>query len=272
MAGYRVFDIETVVDERFWARGGRQYVEVPATGLGGVLLQGVDRDGRVVQETEWVEKEVFPPPQAHRVVAISWVELSGDDGRWYSFLKSESLCRWSHASTIVADSVERDVLRAFGEAQDADEACLVTWNGRTFDLPVINLRSFLHGIACPWYYKERDVRYRYSEAGHCDLMDVFTDYGASRAMKLGDVARLAGLPGKVGDVSGAGVADVHAKGDDPEGMRKVGAYCLLDSLQTAVLFAKSRVHRGMIDQAYYDKVVGPSFAEPLAAALKDVMA
>lgn len=266
MAGYRVFDIETVVDPRFWSPGQRQFVEVPATGLGGVLLQASDREGRIIQETEWMEKEQFPPPQAHRVVSISTVELSANDDEWYKLTKATTACIWSHGDD--ADDLEKHLLQKFGMEQEADEAILVTWNGRTFDLPVINMRSFLHGVACPWYYKERDTRYRYSESGHCDLMDVFSDYGAARSMKLGDVAKLVGLPGKVGPVSGANVGQIYSKGDDlVDDMSSVARYCLGDSLQTALLFARSRVHKGMIDVGYYNKVVLPSFLPELERVL-----
>lgn len=262
MAGYRVFDIETVVDGRFWTPPPTDWVQKP-------IDKGHGEDLQENAPTLWWPKEIFPPPQAHRVVAVSWVDLSGDDDKWYSYEGSTSLCKWKHGD--LADEVERELLVAFGEAQQKDLACLVTWNGRGFDLPVINLRSLLHRLPCPWYYVERDVRYRYSEAGHCDLMDVFSDYGASRQMKLGDVAKIVGLPGKVGEVSGSSVAEVYDQGDVASNMKKVGAYCLLDSLQTAILFARSREHKGMIDRAYYDRVVGPSFEAPLAAALKEVV-
>jgi predicted PolB exonuclease-like 3'-5' exonuclease len=270
MAGYRATDIETVVDERFWDRPPSRFRPVPG---GPRLAVGLE------------EEEPFPPPQAHRVVAIASVELSGDDGKWYSFEKMSVECGWEYEDGQV-DEVEAGMLRRFGEQQAADAATLVTWNGRTFDLPVINLRSFLHRIPCAWYYEERDVRYRYTEAGHCDVMDLFSDFGAARSMKLGDVARLAGLPGKIGDVRGSSVGElykayapgpigrtveeIHEVSARPfptveEARCAVGNYCLLDALQTAILFARSRVHKGMIEESYYESVVMPTFREPLTS-------
>ena len=275
MAGYRVLDIETVVDPRYWDRPSAKWVEKPLDPpIGSTFAAGVPMI--------WEREEPFPPPQAHRVVAMAWVDLSGDDGKWYSLESTTKLCDWDYKDG--GDEVERSLLEAFKRAQEGDEACLVTWNGRTFDLPVINLRSFLHGIACEWYYKERDLRYRYSEACHCDLMDFFTDFGASRAMKLGDVARLVGLPGKIGEVKGASVGEIYEAyrptgrgvvsrgpfGTLAAAKEAVGAYCLLDALQTAVLFGRSRVHKGMIDRDYYDRIVAPSFADALTATIADV--
>lgn len=275
MAGYRVLDIETVVDRRYWDPPASKWFERPVDSFGSASM-GSSKGGATVRSEGrlWEEQESFPPPQAHRVVAMSWVDLSGDDDKWYSFESATSLCDWSYDERE-ADAVEKAMLATFGERQSADEATIVTWNGRTFDLPVVNLRSFLHRIPCEWYYKERDLRYRYTEACHCDLMDVFSDYGAARSMKLGDVARLAGLPGKIGEVSGGGIKDIYDGRGKPfasldEAKAAVGAYCLLDAMQTAALFAMSRVHKGMISQEYFASVVAPSFNAELARAVAAV--
>src|SRR5213078_3332060 len=63
---------------------------------------------------------------------------------------------------------------------------------------VIVMRSLCHAIALPWYYRDRDVRYRYSAEGHLDLCDWLAEHGAARAGKLDAIARLIGLPGKIG--------------------------------------------------------------------------
>ena len=64
------------------------------------------------------------------------------------------------------------------------ETTLISWNGRGFDLPVIVARCLHHGLAFPWYYQQRDARYRYSTEGHVDLMDFLADHGASRSYGL----------------------------------------------------------------------------------------
>lgn len=287
MAGYRVLDIETVVDRRYWDPPPSKWSEEPlfldSSSHANVISTLGSSAGRI--PTLWKEAEPFPPPQAHKIVAMAWVDLSGDDGKWYSLESVTSLSDWAYSGPE-GDEVERKMLAAFGEKQSGDEAYIVTWNGRSFDLPVVNLRSFLHHLPCEWYYKERDVRYRYTEAGHCDLLDFFGDYGAARSMKLGDVAKLCGLPGKIGDVTGAGVKDVYdafdpsdlQQGKRPplrwktlaEAKAAVGAYCLLDAVQTAIIMGRSRVHKGMIDYDYWRSVVAPSFEDLLRRCVADV--
>jgi hypothetical protein len=86
-------------------------------------------------------------------------------------------------------------------------------------------------------------------------MDFLGDYGAARNAKLGDVARLIGLPGKVGEVSGAGVHDIYKSTVDEMDTRIVNAkqasvarYCLQDTIQTSLIFLRSRFHLGKISR------------------------
>ena len=209
---------------------------------------------------ELLKVEPFPPPHAQRVVAISYVDVSFDPAAnpKYQFLRCYSECRWSREESGL-DLEEHKLLSTFAGAIGPD-VHFVSWNGRTFDLPVIVMRSFKHRIACGWYYSTKDVRYRYSTEGHLDLMDFYSDYGATRPMKLHEAARLMGLPGKT-DMSGASiekifkgsVADLNS---DLESIQaSVGRYCLQDSIQTAIVWARSRFHIGKITATTYNQVL-----------------
>jgi 3'-5' exonuclease len=258
---FRVLDIETVPDRSVWTPGEPKLRW--ELGAGVASLHPI-RTRFMPSELVAVREDPFPPPHACRVVAISWVDvvLDAEHSPRYRFDSMGSECRWSLSGH---PGVERDLLRSFGESNRVLVAegglCFVTWNGRGFDLPVINLRSLMHGIPCEWYYENRDVRYRYSAEGHLDLMDFLGDYGAARNMKLGDVARLVGLPGKTGEVKGSNVFDVYqetlAKQDDVafhyRKMAEVRLYCLRDSLQTALVFLRTRFHLGKIDRDEYHR-------------------
>lgn len=239
MAGYRVLDIETVPDSKLWMPGRPKYDLEPSP---------VDFSFSPI----FTQRDEFPPPIACQVVALAHVDLSDSDNEWYFYQGCVSLCELS-------PSAEAPILKAFIDKQEKDNAILVSWNGRTFDLPVINLRSLHHKLQMRFFYNDREVRYRYSELGHLDLMDVFSDYGAARFLKLGDVARAIGLPGKEGDVKGGSVHEVYLKAQfAPSSLvlsQQVADYCLSDALQTALLFIRSRYHRGMIDGTHHDKVI-----------------
>ena len=136
------------------------------------------------------------------------------------------------------------MLGDFAEFMASRQPHLVTWNGRGFDLPVLTLRSLRHGLSWPWYYQERDYRYRYSEQGHLDLCDFLSDHGAARMTSLDGAARLIGLPGKDG-VDGSQVEGLFHAGQI-EALRR---YCLHDVTQTAFLFLRYRLLVGQLDRA-----------------------
>ena len=255
---FRVLDIETVADESCWTRGEPNYKLVP--GPGGVPALR--------------ELDVVPPPQACRVVALSCVDVRFDAARdpRYFLDSCWTDCRWGPPGDL---SSEATLLAAFAHAMEVAADChLVTWNGRGFDLPVLAMRSLGRGIAAPWYYKNRDVRYRYSTEGHLDLMDFFADYGGSRCMKLGDVARLCGLPGKT-DTSGGDVAKLYAEAiafpeQDSKIRERVARYCLQDTLQTALVFLRSRHLVGKLTAETHDAALETFRRSPEVADALDL--
>jgi predicted PolB exonuclease-like 3'-5' exonuclease len=136
---------------------------------------------------------------------------------------------------------------------------LVTYNGRTFDLPVLVNRCLGHGVSFGAYFTDRTYRYRYSELGHIDLADVLTEHGAARRPTFESVARLAGLPGMI-DVDGSMVAGLYAEGK----IDAIRTHCLQDVVQTAFLFLRFELLRGRLDRDGYR-----ARAEALWAAVAD---
>src|SRR5262245_49035602 len=108
------------------------------------------------------------------------------------------------------------------------------------------MRSLCHAIALPWYYRDRDIRYRYSAEGHLDLCDWLADHGATRAGKLDAIARLIGLPGKIG-VDGSQVEGLYHAGQ----IESIQKYCLADVAQTALLFLRFRLLQGQVAPETY---------------------
>jgi predicted PolB exonuclease-like 3'-5' exonuclease len=77
-------------------------------------------------------------------------------------------------------------------------------------------------------------------------MDFLADFGAAKNARLDVYAKLVGFPGKVG-VDGSQVAPmVHAGRLD-----EVNAYCLCDVAQTAAIFLRVELLRGVFDRPRY---------------------
>jgi predicted PolB exonuclease-like 3'-5' exonuclease len=214
-AEYLILDIETIPDTERW------------------------------QRAEGSHEPAFPPVWAHHIVVVGCLWL--DHG--YR-LKRFGVIGDAEVSGS-PDHRERALLEDFTRFVGRARPVLVTYNGRSFDLPVIVLRSLCHAISLPWYYRDRDFRYRYSEDGHLDLCDWLAEHGATRAGKLDALARLIGLPGKIG-VDGSQVEGLYQAGQ----LESIQRYCLADVAQTALLFLRFRLLQGQISaDVYRDRTV-----------------
>lgn len=179
--------------------------------------------------TEASEAERLPAPPHHQVVVIGVL--------WF-----DASYRVSRLGIIGETKDEPGALADFAKFLDERRPDLVTYNGRGFDMPVIASRCLRHGIPLKHYYRSRDMRYRFTPEGHLDLMDYVADFGAAKSSRLDIVARLCGMPGKVG-VAGQDVGPmVHAGRID-----EVRNYCLCDVVQTAGVFLRVQLIRGELD-------------------------
>jgi predicted PolB exonuclease-like 3'-5' exonuclease len=178
------------------------------------------------------ESDRVPPPPHNQIVTLGCLLLEDYVPR--------------RLGVVGEGKSEGEMLTDFAQWLDSKQPTVVTWNGRGFDMPVITSRAFRHGLSMPWWFKDRNTRYRYSSEGHFDLMDFLADFGATKNARLDAYAKLAGFPGKVG-VDGSQVAPmVHAGRID-----EVNSYCLCDVAQTAAIFLRVELLRGVFDRARY---------------------
>ncbi|MGQ0429624.1 MAG: 3'-5' exonuclease [Gammaproteobacteria bacterium] len=225
-----VFDIETVPD-----------VEL---GRGLFAIEGDDAEVAQAMFARRTEEtgSSFLPYEQHRVAAISALLRSGDQFQV-----------WSVGS---ADSAEDELLRRFFGGIDKLKPVLVTWNGSRFDLPVLHYRMLRHGIASPAYWDtgdiDRDFRWnnylnRY-HMRHLDLMDVLSGYQARGRASLDHVARLLGLPGKLG-MAGEQVWDAWREGRIGE----IRDYCETDVMNTYLAYLRFELVRGRLSDRAHEQ-------------------
>jgi predicted PolB exonuclease-like 3'-5' exonuclease len=110
-------------------------------------------------------------------------------------------------------------------------AALVTFNGRGFDLPLLELAAFDQGLDISKYWPKRA---RFKPQYHLDLQEELSNYGASRLYGgLNMLAKRLGLPGKQG-VKGDDVAALYEAGR----IDRVSGYCICDTLDTYFVFLR----------------------------------
>ena len=123
-------------------------------------------------------------------------------------------------------------------------ASLVTFHGKGFDLPVLELRSLKAGVPVPGWFPGRPAG---GVAEHLDVKALLTGDGAAVAAPLDLYAKLVGLPGKE-DVAGEDVQSLYSAGAHD----RIAAYCMTDVVQTWLLFLRWRLVEGSLTRDGYD--------------------
>lgn len=122
---------------------------------------------------------------------------------------------------------------------------LVSFNGRGFDIPLLELSAFRYGVSVPGWFGQYQKSYdqprnRYNTVAHLDLHELLTNFGCARFVGgLNLAANLLGKPGKM-DVQGYMVQDMYEAGK----LAEINGYCRCDVLDTYFVFLRSRVMVG----------------------------
>ena len=177
----------------------------------------------------------FLPPMYHRIV--SWVGLWID-----AHGNPKNQASWSGEDEV--DGLRRlhDELRTYKDFG------LVHHNGRGFDLPVITYRSMKHGLQMPKRLNHREIRYRYSDSNR-DLIDEFSNYGASSYPKLKQLGLLIGIPFKQTS-DGGQVLDLFREGR----LAEIEHYCKEDVIATYLIWIHLRHTTGDMAQSAFENL------------------
>jgi len=217
-AGYLIFDIETRVDKEL---------------VRDVLYPGASVEGAYeTMRLELADQNGFFPVTFHVPISIALGRVGADRApRDIEVLRADELG-------------EEGIVRRFWSMLESFDGTLVSFSGRNFDLPVLELQALRYGCALPRYFADRDgLRARFGR--HHDLYDFLANRGAARLRGgLDLIAKLVGLPGK-GAVSGGDVQQLWEQGRH----EVIHQYCRADVIQTYFVFLHVELLRGAIDAA-----------------------
>ncbi len=131
--------------------------------------------------------------------------------------------------------------------QHYEQPTWVTFNGRTFDLPLMEQAAYRYGVPVPQWFNLTDRAYdqkrnRYNLHSHFDIHDVLTNFGSTWYRGgLNLAASLLGKPGKM-DIQGDMVFDYYRQGR----IQEINDYCRCDVLDTYFVFLRTCVLTGKI--------------------------
>ena len=199
----------------------------------------------------------FLPLHLHRVVAIACALREGGTFRVWSLGE--------------AGDPEPELIRRFYDGIERYTPQLVSWNGGGFDLPVLNHRALIHGVAAPrfWDWGDDDKDFRYNNylnrfhTRHLDLMDVIAMYQPRASAGLDAIARLMGFPGKLG-MYGGSVQPAFAAGR----IEEIRRYCETDAMNTYLVWLRFQLMRGTLSAGQYAAEVSLAREKIVAASLE----
>jgi predicted PolB exonuclease-like 3'-5' exonuclease len=217
-------DIETVADEALVSAVDGEPSRPYAEQLGRLLAQRRARSGG---------RSDFLPLPYHRPVAACALQAEELGG----VVRVTDLSAWIDGrGEDEAAFLRRTWQRIRGHT-------LVTFHGRSFDLPVLELRSLKLGVPAPGYFQEGREE---GSLAHLDLVELLSNGRAGPSAPLDLYAKLVGLPGKEG-VAGRDVQALHAEGR----LDRIAAYCMTDVVQTWLLFLRYRRVEGSLTPEGY---------------------
>ncbi len=218
-----VFDVETIPDFEFV----RQVIENPETNDDELLIQASEELAR--------NSSGFLPPMYHKMISWVglWIENNGMPKQkvgWHGTDEKEGLEKLFDALSTYKD---------FG---------LVHHNGRGFDLPLLTYRALKHGLQMPKRLNHYDIKYRYSN-DNIDLLDEFSNYGASSWPKLKHLGYLIDIPFKQ---TGEGNEVLKMFREDK--LAEIEHYCYEDVMATYVVWLHLKYTVGDIDKELFDNL------------------
>lgn len=202
-----VVDIETV---------GRSEEEIPPRALE-ILFRSLRQPEASEEEIEARRREAIDrfglDPTTGRIVCIGLLDLETSRSEAYS------------------GTDERGLLASFWQFLDRRRPeVFITFNGKSFDFPFINIRSAILGVAPTLPLPTR----RYSTQPHFDVREVLAGNERHRRGTLDYFCAIFGIPSPKAALDGTQIGDAFRAGRHEE----IGAYCLEDCRATAALYER----------------------------------
>lgn len=179
----------------------------------------------------------FPKHPLHKIACIGALVASRHQDGWHI----DAL-----GAPHIGERSEPELIGSFAERIGELKPQLITFNGHSFDLPVLRYRAMVNRVSAPGL-NARLYFHRYTEDA-LDLCDVFGSYSPGHKVKLDEICKIIGLPGKPQGIDGSEVETMVQAGRIAE----VAQYCETDVLNTYRLWLVYELFRGGISTAQFE--------------------
>ena len=207
-----VWDLETVPDLRGFAAAK-------------------DLVGRTDHEIREALGSRFPKHIYHSIACIGALVAHRESNHW----AVDAL-----GAPHVGERTERQLISAFVDKIAELSPQLVTFNGASFDLPVLRYRAMIHEVSAPGL-SSRPYFNRYTEDA-LDLCDVLSSFAPHTKASLNELSRIMGMPGKPEGIDGSEVERYFLEGK----IKEIAEYCESDVVNTYRVWLRYELFRGRL--------------------------
>ena len=179
----------------------------------------------------------FPKHVFHRIICIGALIASRDNDPW----QVNAL-----GAPHIGERTEKDLVQAFVDRVAELRPQLVTFNGSSFDLPVLRYRAMINKVPAPGLVA-RSYFNRYTEDA-LDLCDALASFQAQAKVSLNELSRCLGLPGKPDGIDGSQVETYYRAGK----IKEIADYCETDVVNTYRLWLRYELFRGKLTEKELD--------------------
>jgi len=212
-----VWDLETIPDLRGFAAAN-------------------GHDGKSDDEIRAAMGDDFPKHIYHSIICIGALIAHQDNDQW----TGDAL-----GAPHVGERSERELILSFVSRIAELSPQLVTFNGSSFDLPVLRYRAMMHKVPAIGL-SARPYFHRYTEDA-IDLCDVLSSFSPKGKASLHEVCRVMGLPGKPDGMRGEDVERYYREGR----IREIADYCESDVVNTYQLWLRHELFRGKLMESAF---------------------
>ncbi len=146
-------------------------------------------------------------------------------------------------SPHVGERTEKQLIAALCDKIAELSPQLVTFNGNSFDLPVLRYRAMIHGISAPGL-TVRLYFNRYTEDA-VDLCDILSSFAPHTKASLNELSKIMGMPGKPEGIEGTDVEPYFLDGK----IQEIADYCETDVVNTYRIWLRYELFRGRLRES-----------------------
>jgi predicted PolB exonuclease-like 3'-5' exonuclease len=173
----------------------------------------------------------FPKHPLHKIACIGALIANRQPEGW----RVDAL-----GAPNMGERTEAELISSFVEKVGQLRPQLITFNGHSFDLPVLRYRAMMNRVSAAGL-QVRPYFHRYSDDA-LDLCDALGSFAPRARVKLDEISKILGLTGKPEGLDGSRVEAMVLAGQ----IEEVARYCETDVLNTYRVWLVYELFRGSI--------------------------